>query len=345
MLSKEHFKRNKFIKNRQQALYEWFAEQTNIVDSTLEVVSADASFRRYFRVTTAHSSFILVDAPPQTEKNKEFIEFATQYAAVGLDVPRVMFSDIEQGFLCLSDLGGQLLLPLIERQPQYWYQKSLRLLPIMANVHVSDNSARYDRHFFEVELGLFEQWFCQDLLQLSPSVLIQYDLASCFEFLINNALEQPQITTHRDFHGRNIMVRDNQSLAIIDFQDTVIGPLTYDVVSLLKDCYYQLDSEVRQILINSSFELYRNQMSLTINSETYQRWFDLMGLQRHLKVCGIFSRLHLRDGKAAYLNDLPLVVEYITEICVQYEELTPLKQLFEECILPILSQRITQCMQ
>jgi len=162
--------------------------------------------------------------------------------------------------------------------------------------------------------------------------------------LINNAIEQPQVSVHRDFHARNIMVRDNKSLSIIDFQDTVTGPLTYDAVSLLKDCYFKLSQAERDDLVVQSFEQFQHSHAITCNYEQYKYWFDLMGLQRHLKVCGIFSRLHLRDNKSYYLNDLPLVAEYISEVCDQYDVLGPFKALFDETILPILTTRIDACL-
>lgn len=290
-------------------------------------------------------SYILVDAPPETEKNSEFIEFASQYAQVGIDVPRVLFSDLTQGFLCITDLGSQSLLPLAENAPHFWYRKALRTLPLLAKVTVNDDSARYNEAFFELELGLFRDWFCQQFLGISMSDIESYSLAPCLDWLVKSAMMQPQVATHRDFHGRNIMVRDNQSLAVIDFQDTVIGPLTYDVVSLLKDCYLKLDNETRQQLLQESYWLYRDSLSLTMSFDEYCQYVDLMGLQRHLKVCGIFSRLHLRDNKSHYLNDLPLVVDYIMQVCNHYHELKPLREFFEKMILPKLPKRIEQCLQ
>lgn len=289
-------------------------------------------------------SYILVDAPPDTEKNAEFIEFSSQYAQVGIDVPRIIFSDLARGFLCLTDLGSQSLLPLAENDSIYWYRKVLRTLPLLAKVTVNDESARYNAAFFELELALFKNWFCQQFLDISMSDIESYSLAPCLDWLVKSATMQPQVATHRDFHGRNIMVRDNQSLAVIDFQDTVIGPLTYDVVSLLKDCYFKLDNETQQQLLQESYALYQDSLSLAMTFDEYRQYADLMGLQRHLKVCGIFSRLHLRDNKSHYLNDLPLVVDYIMQVCNHYPELKQLQAFFEKMILPTLPKRIEQCL-
>ena len=247
--------------------------------------------------------------------------------------------------MCLTDLGNQSLLPLAENDSIYWYRKALQTLPLLAKVTVNDDSARYNAAFFELELELFKNWFCQQFLDVSMSDIESYSLAPCLNWLIDSATTQPQVATHRDFHGRNIMVRDNQSLAVIDFQDTVIGPLSYDVVSLLKDCYFKLDNETQQQLLQESYELYQDTLSLTMSFDEYRQYVDLMGLQRHLKVCGIFSRLHLRDNKSHYLNDLPLVVDYIMQVCNHYHELKPLREFFEKMILPRLSKRIEQCLR
>lgn len=328
---------------RQSQLKDWFERTTGINNAALETVSADASFRRYFRVLVGDSSYILVDAPPQSEKNNEFVEFASSYAQAGLDVPRVLHAEFSNGFLCLTDLGSQTLLPLLSNFEKYWYSKAISLLPNIANVTVIDEQSKYDAEFFTIECNLFVEWFCKKFLEITQTDLEQYSLIECFNELITSALEQPQVTTHRDFHARNIMVRDNQSLAIIDFQDTVTGPLTYDVVSLLKDCYFKLEKEDREALLKESFELYRAHHLVKEDYDTYKQWFDFMGLQRHLKVCGIFSRLHLRDQKSHYLADLPLVVEYVVEVCEQYKQLSPLLNLFNTQILPHLTSKVTQC--
>lgn len=324
----------------------WFSSQLGIRPKKLKVVSADASFRRYFRVQDEYVSYVLVDAPPATEKNIEFVAYAEQYAAAGLDVPCVLFSDFSQGFMCLTDLGNQTLLPLIEKDlAQQWYSKAVRLLPLVAKVEPIANQGCYNRDFFQLELNLFNDWFCRDLMQAQFSPLQKKTIDECFSLLIDNALAQPQVSVHRDFHARNIMVRDNNSLSIIDFQDTVTGPLTYDAVSLLKDCYFKLDEKQRDDLIIQSFEQFQHSHNITCDYQQYKQWLDLMGLQRHLKVCGIFSRLHLRDNKSHYLGDLPLVVEYISDVCGQYKVLVPFKLLFDECIVPVLTTRINECLR
>jgi len=323
----------------------WFSDHLGVPPKALSVVSADASFRRYFRVQDGEVSYVLVDAPPATEKNNEFIVYALQYAAAGLDVPRVLFSDVDKGFLCLTDLGNQTLLPLIKNdQNLRWYKKAVSLLPQVASVKPVANQGCYDADFFKLELSLFSDWFCRDFMGIDFSSTQQGVIEECFSLLIQSAVEQPQVSVHRDFHARNLMVRDNSSLSIIDFQDTVTGPLTYDAVSLLKDCYFKLNKSERDVLIEQSFEQFQRSHQLACYYPQYKQWFDLMGLQRHLKVCGIFSRLHLRDNKSHYLNDLPLVVDYIYDVCGQYNDLTDFKLLFEQKIMPLLTTRIQACM-
>jgi len=328
---------------RQQALCRWFCQQVDLDHATLTTVSADASFRRYFRYTCQSVSYILVDAPPQTEKNQEFIDYSLTYAEQGIDVPHVLFYDLEQGFMCLTDLGSQTLLPLLIKGQHHWYQQAVKQLDLIANVSSCEPVMHYDADFFTLELGLFEQWFCQDLLGLSPEVFEQTAIAQCFDLLISSAIAQPQITTHRDFHSRNLMVRDGLSLAVIDFQDTVIGPLTYDLASLLKDCYFRLSTSQRDEFIHQAYKQFSQSQSLSCDYAQFRQWFDFMGLQRHLKVCGIFSRLSLRDHKHHYLEDLPLVVEYIVETCNAYSQLQPLSAVFEQTIIPALIDRELLC--
>jgi len=330
---------------RQQALSAWFCQQLDLADISLCTVSADASFRRYFRYSIADVSYILVDAPPATEKNQEFIDYAINYAAQGIDVPQVLFYDLEQGFLCLTDLGDQTLLPLLTAGQLDWYPMAVKQLDLIANVEARSPHTYYDADFFNLELGLFEQWFCHELLQLPQALCAESELRACFATLVSSAMAQPQVSVHRDFHSRNIMVRDGMSLAIIDFQDTVIGPLTYDLASLLTDCYFKLGATLRQQLLMQAFKQFELSRGLSCSFSQFEQWFDFMALQRHLKVCGIFSRLSLRDNKHHYLADLPLVVEYIQKTCDKYQQLAPLSLLFERSILPALRERKLLCTQ
>jgi len=329
---------------RQESLRQWFSQQIGIDNVTLAIVCADASFRRYYRYQAEHTSYILVDAPVASEKNSEFIEFSKRYSEQGIDVPRVLFYDLEQGFLCVTDLGDQTLLPLLLAGDLSWYAKAIKQLELLANVTHPGQALCYDRDFFNLELALFSDWFCGGLLNLPQASYNTMELKQCFQILVNSAIEQPQVSVHRDFHSRNIMVRDDNSLAVIDFQDTVMGPLTYDLASLLKDCYFKLPLAKRDALLMQAYRQFSAAQRVSDDFNQFRQWFDLMALQRHLKVCGIFSRLSLRDGKHHYLDDLPLVVEYIIETCRNYPQLLPLQSLFEQHVASALSQREPLCM-
>jgi len=327
------------IDQRAQQLTQWYQQQQNLADVELAVLSADASFRRYFRHFHQQCSYVLVDAPPITEKNSEFIKLALAYAEAGIDVPRVIAYDLKQGFLCLTDLGDQLLLPLLNQGQLAWYPLAIKQLGLIAHVTLPEPSQHYDRDFFSLELSLFSDWFVRDLLAINLNSVESQAVADCFSVLIENAVSQPQVTVHRDFHSRNIMVRDQQSLAVIDFQDSVTGPLTYDAASLLTDCYFELSTELRLELLQQTHLMYREMGLTEVEFNQFKRWFDLMALERHLKVCGIFSRLCLRDNKPNYLADLPLVLRYIVHTCELYPELAALSQLFKQHILPQMATR------
>ena len=329
---------------RKEQLSDWFANQQGLSHVELDVISADASFRRYFRYAGAGACVVLVDAPPTSEKNREFVAFAIAYAQAGIDVPQVLASDFEQGFLLLSDLGDQTLLPLLNANDLSWYPLAVQQLGLVAAVkRPVQHQHDYNADFFRLELSLFSDWFVTQYLDITLTLSEQQSINDCFALLIEQAISQPQVTVHRDFHSRNLMVINQQSLAIIDFQDTVSGPLTYDVASLLKDCYFKLSADLRQQLLVQSHQMFVQLGYCDDDFLQYQQWFDFMGLQRHLKVCGIFSRLYLRDGKAAYLNDLPLVIDYIIEVCKDYQQLAPLAQLFERHIIPKLKSKERQC--
>ena len=327
------------IDQRAQQLTQWYQQQQNLADVELKVLSADASFRRYFRHFHQQCSYVLVDAPPETEKNSEFIKLALAYADAGIDVPRVIAYDLAQGFLCLTDLGDQLLLPLLNQGQLAWYQLAIKQLGLIAHVRLPEPNQHYDREFFSLELSLFSDWFVRDLLAINLNSLDTQAVADCFSVLIDNAVSQPQVTVHRDFHSRNIMVRDQQSLAVIDFQDSVTGPLTYDAASLLTDCYFELSTEQRLKLLQQTHQMYREMGLTKVEFNQFKRWFDLMALERHLKVGGIFCRLCLRDNKPNYLADLPLVLRYIVHTCELYPELAALSQLLKQHILPRMATR------
>lgn len=315
--------------SREQQLASWFADKAGVSACDLAVVSGDASFRRYFRTQTATGPVVLVDSPPAQEKNAEFVAVAQAMTSSGLRVPQILHHDLELGFFALEDFGDALLLPLLSADTvDHWYQVALDELATLAVSKVSFSVPRYDRAKLVQEMQLFRDWLCVELLGL-PVDNALFD-AVC-DLLSERAEQQFQIPVHRDFHARNLMClsaggsgsgscSDSESaLGVIDFQDAVVGPVTYDPVSLLKDCYIRWpESQVEAWALAHRERLITLGLSMPEPSE-YLIDFHWMGLQRHIKVLGIFIRLYLRDGKTAYLGDLPTVVAYVRSALKLYQ--------------------------
>lgn len=326
-------------------------------DARLISVAGDASNRRYFRLGDDQFSVIVVEAPPETEKNPEFIAIADTLSRAGVRVPRVLATDLSRGYLLLEDLGDAVLLPLLNADtvPGY-YDRAFDTLLKLAGIDISEPSVasmpRYDEALLTEELSRFPQWFVEQLLGHSLSANDHTVIQAASECLIASALEQPQVLVHRDFHSRNLMLQGDGQLAVIDFQDAVVGPVTYDLVSLLRDCYIRWPAnQVRRWALDyrSSLEAGgklagtpESAVSVGHTEGEFLRWFDLMGLQRHIKVLGTFARLYLRDGKSAYLDDLPMVLDYVRDVLRQYQHEPALAQFavwFEATLDPLIAQR------
>lgn len=297
--------------------------------------SADASFRRYFRITNADKTFIVMDAPPEKEDCAPFIKIAKLLLSYGLNVPVVLLQDLEQGFLLLGDLGNTVFLSKLNNNTvDEMYGSALQSLLHMQK-NEKPNLPAYDEALLRNELNLFPDWYLDKQLKVTLSEKQKEVLEQTFDSLIKNALEQPQVCVHRDYHSRNLMVNDkNPALpGIIDFQDAVIGAVTYDLVSLLKDCYIDWPREK----IEEWVKYYHSEAESLgiidkVSFDEFLRWFDLMGLQRHLKVAGIFSRLKHRDGKTGYLKDIPRTMDYIVDVVKRYPEFKPLQSLLSEIL-------------
>jgi hypothetical protein len=311
---------------RAQTLLAWASGQLRaqqVIDHgdalRISALAGDASFRRYYRVLGDDQCWIIADAPPATEKNREFVDIASRLLRAGVPAPRVISADLEQGYLLLSDLGDQTLLDHLNPDSVAgFYAQAIDLAVAMQGVE-SEGLPPYDRTLLWQEMSLFNEWFVEALLAYRCNEQEQARTRAVFDVLAGSACAQPQVFVHRDFHSRNIMVVADD-LAAIDFQDGVKGPLTYDLVSLLRDCYISWpESQVEQWL--TSFEERLRTAGLLdeqIGSQQLRQWFDFMGLQRHIKVLGIFARLCLRDNKAAYLHDLPLVIAYTRQVLGLY---------------------------
>lgn len=320
-------------------------------DSHMQIsaISGDASFRRYFRVQSGQQHWVLMDAPPALEDCMRFIATAEALASVGLQVPVVLAHDASAGLVLLQDLGDDLLqFSLNAQNARDWYRQALGLLPRMHQVRATTQGLlpEFDRAFVLRELQIFTDWFLPVHLQLEIGADVQALLHRTFSLIADEVLAQPQVGMHRDFHSRNLMIQPDQSLAVIDFQDAVIGPLSYDVVSLLRDCYVRWPDDLVAQLRD---EFYANMldsgvMPAEFSLAQFRRGFDWTGLQRHLKVCGIFARLYHRDQKSGYLADLPRVVGYVRDCIVSYPELTEFAKWFETIVMPRFVQ-VSSCGQ
>lgn len=320
--------------DRQQLLQEWLKQVLGTNEFDMTAASNDASFRRYFRATLKDRSYVAMDAPPDKEDCGPFIKIATAMHEVGLHVPEIHAEDHERGFLLLDDLGTRSYLDeLNQHTVDNLYADAIESLLILQGSDILDNIdlPLYDETLLMQEMDIFREWYLGTHLGVELSKQQQADLQRVFEVLTSSALEQPTVCVHRDYHSRNLMVVDEDNPGIIDFQDAVIGPVTYDLVSLLRDCYI----EWPQVLVESWAVQFCDEL-IEIGvlgkeaRQSFMRWFDLMGVQRHLKASGIFARLNHRDGKPGYLDDIPRTLGYVKNIARRYDELASLTRLLDE---------------
>jgi N-acetylmuramate 1-kinase len=322
--------RSAILTQRYRELQDWLAQAAMGASWTLAPLAGDASFRRYYRAHIDKISYVLMDAPPDREGCHPFVSIAETFKAQGIGVPVVHAKDLERGFLLLSDLGDRLYSQELTKDSagELYGRAFDTLLRIAACPRIEGYLLpQYGADLLQAEMNLFSEWYLakyknQDVNKRERDVLLP--LFSC---LIDNALQQPQVCVHRDYHSRNLLVCDD-AVGVLDFQDAVYGPITYDLVSLLKDCYIAWPlSYVTQWVENYYQRLQHQGFLQDCSLLQFTRWFDLMGLQRHLKCLGIFSRLHFRDQKSAYLADIPRVLAYVKNVCQQYPEFSSLLSL------------------
>ena len=324
---------------QEQGLSSWLEKALGADYTQLlcEPLSGDASFRRYYRFRQGSSTFMLAIAPPATEKNREFVAVAQLLHEAGVLVPQVLDVNYECGFILQQDLGDQILQPLLVGEGiDYWYDLAVKQLQAFTAIapNALKNLPTYDATLLQTEMSLFTEWFIPQLLGLTLDRTETLQLNDLFACLIKSATAQPQVFVHRDYHCRNLMAV-NGELAAIDFQDAVTGPITYDAVSLLKDCYLTWPDDWVEKKLNSLYHKLDGDGQLQgISWPNFQQFFHFMGLQRHIKVLGIFARLSLRDGKHGYLNDLPTVVRYVSNAAGLYDETADFKHWFDQRIVP-----------
>ena len=321
---------------RYNTLEHWLSDSLGSSAFNIELASEDASFRTYYRLFLKNKTFIVMDAPPEKENSKSFVKITKKLLACHINVPIIHNVDLEKGFLLLSDFGDNLYLDAVNNSSIYdLYSDAINALVTM---QLSSNVAglnNYSSSLFKSEMDLFVEWLVEKHLNIKLNEEHISSLDKLFNLLVNNALEQPKVFVHRDFHSRNLMVTNENNPGILDYQDAVYGPVTYDLVSLLKDCYIKLPQREIDRLID--FYLARRveeKSEFKINRDEFTKWFDLMGVQRHLKASGIFARLSNRDGKHKFLDDIPRTLSYIVELKEKYQDLQPVGNLIEKLILP-----------
>jgi N-acetylmuramate 1-kinase len=311
--------------SRLAALTQWVVDDLGFVGGLIAPASVDASFRRYFRVTRDADTYIVMDAPPAKEDVGPFVKVAKLLAGIDVNVPLILARDLERGFLLLSDLGSRQYLDALAAPgaADRLYADALASLQKMqsADAGLSRTLPRYDRTLLVNEMQLMPEWFLRRHLGVSVAPHERAMLDRLFESLVHSAAAQPGCFVHRDYHSRNLLLCAEHNPGVLDFQDAVWGPITYDLASLLKDCYIAWPPQrVRAWALNYREQLLAAGVSLPGNAAEFMRWFDLMGLQRHIKVLGIFSRLYYRDGKPQYLLDLPRVLQYAKDAAAAYAE-------------------------
>lgn len=326
------------MQERRARMLDWIGRVLECGECSLEPASGDASLRRYWRIGLDGRSFVLMDAPPLAEDIERFVRIAGRLRALGLNAPKVYAQEPREGFILLGDLGTQLYLDVLEEgNVDRLYGDALAALAAIQACASTEGLPLYDGPFFRREMELFREWLLIRYLDWEPSDAENAVLESAFDFLEASALGQPRVWVHRDFHSRNLLVTAPPSPGILDFQDAVIGPITYDPVSLLRDCYIAWPRERVE-------DWARGYAALAVQSgilhseheDRFLPWFDLMGVQRHLKASGIFARLNIRDGKPGYLADIPRTLDYVLQVASDYQELAGLADLIRERILPRL---------
>ncbi|MBP6104100.1 MAG: phosphotransferase [Gammaproteobacteria bacterium] len=310
--------------NRESIIDRWLQSFFGASSFQRKALAGDASARRYYRIHHPDQSYVLMDAPPP-EAPHRFVDCQALLAGAGLTVPHIIAADLDQGLLLLSDFGDDLYLQkLQDHSADHLYEKAM--VALIALQQCTAPLAHFDRAFMHQQLNdLFEHWYLKHHKSFFLTPALSSDLQAVYRVLFENARQQPQVVIHRDYHSRNLMVLSENSPGILDFQDAMRGPLTYDLVSLLQDCYIDWPADRIQNWVRA-FQVRAEQAGLVgcVSDVQFLRWFHLSGVQRHLKNLGIFARLHHRDRKSTYLKEIPRVLGYIQETCALYAELEPL---------------------
>jgi aminoglycoside/choline kinase family phosphotransferase len=331
--------------DRFEAMLAWLADIGRLNGAEPRPASADASFRRYFRVRSAEGSLIVMDAPPALEDSMPFVRVAGFLEAMRLNAPRILEADLDKGFLLMTDLGSTQYLDALRADPALaaaLYRDALDALARLQSRGIAYQGSLppYDEPLLRFELSLFHDWLCGTHLGIDFGAAEEAAWRRTCDLLVQNALDQPRVFVHRDYHSRNLMVASADNPGILDFQDAVEGPLTYDLVSLLKDCYVCWPAERVHDWAAGYYGMLDAGLRRQVDEALFLRYFELMGVQRHLKAAGIFARLNHRDHKPGYMADVPRTLDYIVELGPRYPELEPLVDLIVSRCLPKLRGQV-----
>ncbi len=330
---------------RQEQLQAWLKQVLNVSNISLNPVTGDASFRRYFRVDHKKTSLIAMDAPPKKEPCLPYIKIATALQNAGLNAPLILEKNTSEGFLLLSDLGDKLFLDEVSHDnADKLYKLALeKLLLMQQNVDTQNlELASFTDERLESELANCSKWFFQDFLELALTKKQLQIIDDTYQQLLENAKEQPEVFIHLDYHSRNLLLLP-EDLGILDFQDAMIGPITYDLASLIRDCYINWPVvQVNQWALQYRRAAIEAKLMPDVSQECFLRWFDLTGMQRHLKASFIFARKYLRDQSTYYLNDLPRTLNYIINVSQRHLSLTPFYGFLKEHVRPKLKEKLKE---
>lgn len=329
---------------RQKALQSWLGQSFGAEGFALKPVAGDASFRRYFRVSAHGETFIAMDAPPEKENCVPYVHIAQALRKIGVITPEIIKSDLNQGFLLLTDFGDQQLLTALHAENSMQrYGSALEALALLQGCRQVQGWSipPFTQAFMVQELQLFKHWFLQTYLQLELTPVIEQMLEKCFDFLAASAASQPQVFMHRDYHAANLMVLPDQQIGVLDFQDAFMGPVTYDLVSLLRDCYIDWPEP----LVVALALQYKHQLNLAVSDAEFLQWFDCMGMQRHMKALLTFSRKYERDGNPHYLKHIPRTLHYVVAVSQRYKASSALNEFLVQVVSPRFERVSQQCEQ
>ncbi len=309
-----------------QKIKEWL-EETPYKEYEITIASADASFRQYFRLTKGDKTVLLMDSSLEKESLAPFIDVTSRLLNADVRAPRILEQNLDDGFLIIEDFGNTHYLNILDdKNFKELYSKAIDEIIKMQNADIK-NLPLYDKEFLHFEMDLMQEWYLEKKLGTALNKKQKEMLENSLNAISNVVLSQPQdVFVHRDYHSRNIMLTQTNVIGVIDYQDAMSGAVTYDLVSLLKDCYIEYKrADIEKLALE-----FRDKKSINASDEEFLKWFDFMGLQRHIKVLGIFSRLHLRDAKDGYLKDIPLTLKYTIEAASRYSETQELAKFLQE---------------